>query len=32
MLRARFGAFVLEPPVSAAMAAFVAKHDVAGVA
>ena len=28
MLRARFGAFVIEPPLSAAMAAFAAKHAV----
>jgi hypothetical protein len=28
MLRARFGDFVIEPPLSEAMAAFAAKHDV----
>jgi hypothetical protein len=31
MLRQRFGDFVLEPPLSAAMAEFAAKHDVVGV-
>ena len=31
MLRERFGDFVIEPPLSEAMAAFAAKHDVVGV-